>query len=151
MISKWDVSSVTNMSYMSAGQLQWRYFRMGCLFRHQDGACSMERQRSMLIFPNGTFFCRLFVFHVLRGDGLSKRWDLMSESETDSMFDGSSGGLDPKCGKCIATVHILGIFYELRYSAQKRKALILMLMTTMRSYLLLCSSPMYIPFARNPL
>jgi hypothetical protein len=41
-------------------------------------------------------------------------WDLMSDSETDSMFDGSSGGLDPKCGKCIAaTVYILGRLHRL--------------------------------------
>jgi hypothetical protein len=77
-------------------------------------------------------------------------WDLMSESETDSMFDGSSGGLDPKCGKCIATtVHILGSSQICRYSAQ-RKALILMLMT-MRSKLFLCVPPTYVSLLHNPL
>jgi hypothetical protein len=34
---RWDVSSVTSMSYMFSGNgVQWRYFRMGRFFRHQQ-------------------------------------------------------------------------------------------------------------------
>jgi hypothetical protein len=38
-ISEWDVSSVISngLNVRWSYNVQWRYFQMGCLFRHQHG------------------------------------------------------------------------------------------------------------------
>jgi hypothetical protein len=85
----WDLCSVSD-------SVQWRYFRMGCLFCHHMNSMFDARQRSMAIFRMECLFCRLlyFMFYGATAFEQTLCWDLMSESETDSMFDGSSGGLD---------------------------------------------------------
>ncbi len=97
-ISKWDVSSVTSMNGM---------FRDALTFNGDISKWNVSKVIDLsFMFSEATAFEQTLC------------WDLMSESYTDSMFDGSSGGLgdidDPNCGKCIATTgDIVGRLYRL--------------------------------------
>jgi surface protein len=102
-ISEWDVSSVTTMQYMFYGASTY------------NGDIS-EWDVSSVTNMDFMFYRATAFEHTLC-------WDLMSESQTDSMFVGSPGGLDPKCGKYIATtVDTLGRLHRLPLQFIKRES-----------------------------
>jgi hypothetical protein len=123
----------------ASDNVQWRYSEWDVSSSPMEGMAAA--QRSMGIFQTGISLPPSYERYVLQGRQiLSKRcvFRLMSDSETDSMFDRFiwwSGS--KKCGRvhyCSGVPYIYGRLYGLPryYCAQKE---VLMLMTTMRSKL----------------
>jgi hypothetical protein len=95
---------------------------MGCIYRHHyELNVRWSDSVQCWYFRMECLFCWLPVFHVLRGDGFwaTLCWDLMSESETDSMFDGSSGGLDPNAVSALLQPWYISVSIECRYSNKR--------------------------------
>jgi surface protein len=102
-ISEWDVSSVTSMAFMFAGATAFNSD-----ISEWDVSSSTDTRQ---MFYGATAFEQTLC------------WDLMNELYSLSMFNGSSGGLDPKCGKYIATTgNIWGRLHRLPLQFTKRES-----------------------------
>jgi surface protein len=127
-ISEWDVSSVTSMSYMFNGArafdgdiFKWDVSSVTSTYSMFRGATAFNGDISEWDVSSVTYMG--FMFYGATAFEQILCWDLMRESQTDSMFDGSSGGLDPKCGKYIATtVDTLGRLHRLPLHFPKRES-----------------------------
>jgi surface protein len=120
-ISKWDVSKVTDMIYMFAGATsfngdisEWNVSSVTSMPAMFAGATAFNGDISKWDVSKVTDMS--FMFSGATAFEQTLCWDLMSETITDNMFDGSSGGLDPKCSKCIATMWMYwGVSIDCRY------------------------------------